>query len=69
MGDFTDAWTQVNPDNEGYTYPSWEPEFRADRILYREALLPIQCDVLGYSQDTDTLASDHCCLYIDFELL
>jgi hypothetical protein len=59
----------VNPENEGYTYPAWDPEFRADRILYRFNLRPISCDVRGYSQCSATLASNHCCMVTDFELL
>ena len=48
-GTFRDAWMDVNPENEGYTYPSWDPEHRADRILYREEIRPVKCDVMGYS--------------------
>jgi endonuclease/exonuclease/phosphatase family metal-dependent hydrolase len=61
---FTDLWTGVHPDEDGYTMPTPVPEARIDYLMLRDptaAFSPVSAEILGSSPDGDGFfPSDHC---------
>lgn len=69
---FQDVWeiwqhaTGVR-ERDGYTFSSWQPKNRADRILARGLSL-VRVEILGRSTGKTTAASDHCALMATFDV-
>lgn len=63
-----DAWKSANGDENGFTFPSWNPKERLDYILYQGFKDPCLCSISGYALSKDSWPSDHCCVYADFLL-
>jgi len=65
---FQDAWTlwqvdRINDPAAGYTFSSWKPHNRADRILVRgPGIWVSRADVLGRASAKSEAASDHMAL-------
>lgn len=72
-GDLVDVWKHFKPHKLGKTYPVWQPKQRYDRILVRGGMLrPLRIEVVGVALQEKPevlLASDHCFVYADFEVL
>lgn len=62
----TDAWKEINKDEEGSTYPSWDPRQRHDRIYCRKISKPLLCQISGYAKNHKKWPSNHCTLFADF---
>ncbi|CAG9309941.1 unnamed protein product [Blepharisma stoltei] len=67
-GKLDDAWKSANGEEDGFTYPSWEPSERLDRIMFRNIEAPPVCEVTGYAETEDKWPSDHCTVFADFIL-
>ncbi|CAG9319212.1 unnamed protein product [Blepharisma stoltei] len=66
IGNLKDAWKFSHVKSEGYTFPSWHPLHRYDRIYYRNIEDPPICEVAGYAENSHMYASEHCSVYADF---
>jgi len=59
-GDFTDIWTKLMPLSQGYTFQTWLPQVRPDRILLRgSGLNPNETKVVGFNHNGEQYCSDH----------
>jgi exodeoxyribonuclease-3 len=57
---YTDAWRLLHPDEDGHTFPTWDPHLRLDYIFTpsRYADRVTHCEVVRSVQEAPT-ASDH----------
>jgi len=70
---FQDVWKVWDPyardDRKGFTFPSWRPRNRADRILMNGPGISLsKAEVLGHAKDKKSASSDHLALVATFEL-
>lgn len=63
-----DTWTNLHSNDPGYTFPSYHPNERLDRILFSPGLQPTACYKVGEATEPDVWASDHCGLVATFRL-
>lgn len=65
---FQDAWTLWDPssvedDRDGFTFPSWKPKNRCDRILLNGPGISLaRSELWGRSKSKESAASDHLAL-------
>jgi hypothetical protein len=70
---FQDVWKVYDPfardDRKGFTFPSWKPRNRADRILMNGPGISLsKAEVLGQVNKKEDAYSDHLALVATFEL-
>ena len=70
---FQDVWKVYDPfardDRKGFTFPSWKPRNRADRILMNGPGISLsKAEVLGQVDKKEDAYSDHLALVATFEL-
>lgn len=63
---YIDAWRALHPDEEGFTFPAWDPHVRLDYVFaperYRDRIT--RCEVVHTPENAKT-ASDHFPLIIE----
>jgi endonuclease/exonuclease/phosphatase family metal-dependent hydrolase len=68
-GDFFDCWTAAHPNDEGFTYASFEPVRRIDYVFARN--LPasgIKAEIIGTESRNGVYPSDHLAIVVDLPL-
>ena len=61
-----DVWKLLNSEDPGFTFPSWGPKERYDRILVRNLPGVLECGISGFAENKKQWPSDHCTLFADF---
>jgi exodeoxyribonuclease-3 len=67
---YDDGYRMLNDDDEGYTFPTWDPHVRLDYVFVPEAFSErlVKCAVITEPKERIQAASDHCPLVAELEL-
>lgn len=68
--EYVDGYRMLQPDDRGYTFPTWDPHVRLDYVFLprRFADRLTGCEVIREPADVVKAASDHCPLLATLEL-
>jgi endonuclease/exonuclease/phosphatase family metal-dependent hydrolase len=68
-GDFFDCWTVARPNDEGFTYASFEPVRRIDYVFARNfPATGITAEIIGSESKDGVYPSDHLGIVVDLPL-
>lgn len=60
-GNLGDAWTMCHPDENGYTFPAWDPEKRIDYVFHSANVQVQSITIVGSTLSREHASpSDHC---------
>jgi endonuclease/exonuclease/phosphatase family metal-dependent hydrolase len=67
---YNDAYRMLHPEDEGYTFPTWDPHVRLDYVFVPHAFANrlVACDVICEPQQRVQAASDHCPLVAELKM-
>ena len=59
---YQDGYRMLHPDDEGYTFPTWDPHVRLDYVFVPKTFADrlVSCDVTCEPKQRVQAASDHC---------
>jgi len=59
---YNDAYRMLNPNDKGYTFPTWDPHVRLDYVFVPKAFAErvVTCEVIADPAERIRAASDHC---------
>jgi endonuclease/exonuclease/phosphatase family metal-dependent hydrolase len=64
---YADGYRMLNPDDKGYTFPTWDPHVRLDYVFVPQQFADrlVKCEVITQPEDRIRAASDHCPLTVE----
>lgn len=64
---YDDAWRRLHPNDNGYTFPTWDPHVRLDYVFApaRDANRVVVCEVLWTPPELVRQASDHAPILVE----
>jgi len=67
---YNDGYRMLHPEDEGYTFPTWDPHVRLDYVFVPHAFANrlVACDVICEPQQRVQAASDHCPLVAELKM-
>jgi endonuclease/exonuclease/phosphatase family metal-dependent hydrolase len=67
---YDDGFRMLNPEEKGYTFPTWEPHVRLDYVFIPGAFADrlVACAVITEPKERIKAASDHCPLLAELKL-
>ena len=67
---YGDGFRMLNPEDKGYTFPTWDPHVRLDYVFVPKVFANRleKCEVITEPKERVRAASDHCPLVAELEL-
>ena len=68
--DYDDGYRMLNPEDKGYTFPTWDPHVRLDYVFVPGAFSDrlVKCEVITEPKERIQSASDHCPLVAELTI-
>ncbi|HKG79151.1 MAG TPA: endonuclease/exonuclease/phosphatase family protein [Pyrinomonadaceae bacterium] len=68
--DYDDGYRMLNPEDKGYTFPTWDPHVRLDYVFVPGAFSDrlVRCEVITEPKERIQAASDHCPLVAELTI-
>jgi endonuclease/exonuclease/phosphatase family metal-dependent hydrolase len=65
---YTDAFRYLNPNDPGFTFPTWDPHLRLDYVFVQENRRDCLSSASVIREEPAAVASDHFPLLVEFEV-